>query len=307
MRIVSFAVGVILFLALAACGRQEQVAETVAAPEDRPVPVVYSVNYPLAWVAQELVGDVARVEFPTPDGEDPAFWKPDPTVIARYQQADLVLLNGASYARWLAQVSMPGNRLLDTSAGFVDRIIVESGASLHSHGPEGEHSHGEAAFTTWLDLSLLALQAETVAAALEELLPENEAAIGKRLAALQQVLSALDADMQSAAAQLDGARVLYSHPVYQYLQHRYQLNGVALHWEPDQFPSEGEWSHLRALLQSHPARLMLWEDEPLPRTAQRLADMGIAVVVFRPQGNRPLEGDFADSMRGNISRLQAGQ
>jgi zinc transport system substrate-binding protein len=260
-------------------------------------------------VAQELAGDAARVEFPAPDGGDPAFWKPDPAVISRYQQADLVLLNGANYARWLAQVSMPGNRLLDTSAGFADQIIVESNAPLHSplhsHGPEGDHSHGEAAFTTWLDLSLLALQAEAVAAALEELLPDNAAAIGQRLAALQQLLSALDADLQSAAAQLDGAPVLYSHPVYQYLQRRYQLNGVALHWEPDQFPGQQEWSRLQTLLRSHPARLMLWEDEPDQRTAERLADMGIAVVVFRPQGNRPLAGDFADSMRGNIDRLRS--
>ena len=64
---------------------------------------------------------------------------------------------------------------------------------------------------------------------------------------------------------------------------------------------------LGEILSGHAARLMLWEDEPEQRTVQRLAGMGIVVVVFRPQGNRPLDGDFADSMRGNIDRLRSGK
>ena len=100
--------------------------------------------------------------------------------------------------------------------------------------------------------------------------------------------------------------MLYSHPVYQYLQRAYNISGTALNWEPDAFPSEQEWSRLQALLQTHPARLMLWEDEPLPETMQRLVGMGIVVVVFRPQANWPAGSDFAGAMRGNIDRLRSG-
>ena len=56
---------------------------------------VYTVNYPLAYFAERIAGDQARVVFPAPSDVDPAFWQPDRETIRTYQQADLILLNGA--------------------------------------------------------------------------------------------------------------------------------------------------------------------------------------------------------------------
>ena len=44
-------------------------------------------------------GDRIEVSYPGPAGEDPAYWSPDAETIASYQKADLILLNGASYAK----------------------------------------------------------------------------------------------------------------------------------------------------------------------------------------------------------------
>ena len=44
------------------------------------------------------------------------------------------------------------------SAGFADRYI-EGETYTHSHGPGGDHEHGELAFTTWLDPTLAVEQA----------------------------------------------------------------------------------------------------------------------------------------------------
>ena len=55
---------------------------------------VYVVNYPLQYFAERIAGDQATVVFPAPPDEDPAFWTPDVSTIAGYQQADLILLNG---------------------------------------------------------------------------------------------------------------------------------------------------------------------------------------------------------------------
>ena len=60
---------------------------------------IYTVNYPLQYFAQRIAGEHAQVIFPGPEDEDPAFWMPDTETIQRYQQADLILLNGAGYAR----------------------------------------------------------------------------------------------------------------------------------------------------------------------------------------------------------------
>ena len=295
---------VMVLLLCTACGEGEKApaAQEGTTAAGHP-PAIYTVNYPLAWMARALAGDAARVVFPTPEGVDPAFWQPDTETVLKYQQADLVLLNGAGYARWIARVSLPGSRLVDTSANYRERLIAVDAGPVHSHGPTGEHSHGAVAFTTWLDLELAQQQLQATASALQQLLPEQAARIEQRRSELQQVLHSGDTQLQRLGQQLGETPVLYSHPVYQYLQRRYQLNGRALHWEPDQAPSELQWSELEEILRSHPAQLMLWEAQPLPEVAERLATLGIRVVVFMPMGNRPQQGDFEAGMAANIAAL----
>ena len=73
---------------------------------------VYVVNYPLKYFAERIAGDHARVVFPAPAEGDPAYWMPDAKTIGAYQQADLVLLNGANYAKWVKKVSLPRSRMV---------------------------------------------------------------------------------------------------------------------------------------------------------------------------------------------------
>jgi zinc transport system substrate-binding protein len=267
---------------------------------------VYTVNYPLAWMTESLAGSLAEVHFPAPADVDPAYWAPDVDVVLQYQQADLVLLNGANYASWLAGVSLPDGSLRDTSEGYRDRLIPVDSGPVHSHGPAGEHSHGELAFTTWLDMELAQLQLQAVAVALAEVLPDESVPdLAAREKEMIRLLADLDNDLAALGAALAGAPILYSHPVYQYLDRRYRLNGKAVHWEPGEMPDEDQWRELESLLDEHPARLMLWEGEPLPAVTARLGSLGVNVAVFSPLGNRPARGDFASGMEANIRGIRA--
>ena len=62
---------------------------------------------------------------------------PDRKTIGDYQQADLVVLNGAAYAGWVSTVSLPRLRQLDTSKAFKDGFIVGEDTVTHSHGLTG--------------------------------------------------------------------------------------------------------------------------------------------------------------------------
>ena len=148
--------------------------------------VVYTVNYPLQYFAERIAAGHAEVILPAPAGVDPAFWQPDAATVLAYQQADLVLLNGAGYAKWLSRVSLPRRKQVDTSAAFRDRYLRVSQDVTHSHGREGDHSHSGVAFTTWLDFSLAAEQARAVAAALARLRPQLAAVFDDNLEKLQQ-------------------------------------------------------------------------------------------------------------------------
>jgi hypothetical protein len=92
--------------------------------------------------------------------------------------------------------------------------------------------------------------------------------------------------------------------VYQYFERRYKVNGYAVHWEPDKLPEDGLWVQLKAVLREHPAKIMIWESDPLPETRQRLMKFGIDSVVLQPGGNRPPEGDLLDLLQKGIAALE---
>ena len=97
--------------------------------------------------------------------------------------------------------------------------------------------------------------------------------------------------------------MVYSHPVYQYFERRYQLNGHSLHWEPDQMPTEEEWTKLEQLLIGKPKPLFVWEDEPAVGIAERMQSTGIEFVVIRPAANVG-EQDWLSEQKANIQRMQ---
>jgi zinc transport system substrate-binding protein len=265
---------------------------------------VFAVNYPLQYFAERIGGDLVDVSFPAPADVDPAYWAPGAETVADYQQADLILRNGVSYAKWLERATLPATKLVNTSAGFQDRWIPLEEGPVHTHGPEGEHSHKGYAFTTWLDPRLAAEQAKVVAAALTEARPEHEAEIRSSLEALITDLEKLDRDLQSETERIGAQPLLFSHPVYQYLIARYGLNARSVHWEPEETPTPEQWQELQSLLAGHPARWMIWEGEPSPAIVERLREIGVESVVFAPCGNRPDDGDLLTVMQENTAGLQ---
>ena len=287
-----------------ACGRSEPVPD-VAPDSSASVLSVYTVNYPLQYFAERIGGAHVEVSFPAPAEGDPAYWNPDPDSVAAYQQADLILLNGAGYARWVATVTLPTSKLVDTSEGFQDRYIIIEGAVVHSHGPAGEHSHGETAFTTWLDPTLAIEHAAAIRDALVAARPEHESAFHDGFAGLEQDLAALDERIETAVTGGADVLVVGSHPVYQYLARRYGLAIPSVHFEPDTYPEADGWDDLEHLLEDHAATWMLWEGEPIAQTADKLREMSIENVVFDPCGNRPQSGDYLSAMEANAAGIES--
>ena len=265
---------------------------------------VYTVNYPLSYFAERIGGEHINVVFPAPADVDPAFWTPDEALVRKYQQADLIILNGAGYAKWTKKVSLPMLRTIDTSRSFKDKLIhIETGVT-HSHGPGGDHSHGGTAFTTWLDFSQATQQAEAIYKALSRKAPDFKADFTKNFEALTKDLLKLDEQMSAMNIKKPGLPLVGSHPIYQYMARRYNLNLKIVMWEPDADPSETQWKQLQGLVKAHPAEWMIWEGEPLPESAKRLQDMNIQGQVFSPCFARPHQGDFLTVMQQNIKNIE---
>ena len=266
---------------------------------------VHVVNYPLKYFAERIGGDHVRVHFPVPADIDPAYWLPRIKDIANYQQADLILLNGAGYAKWTRKVTLPRSKMVDTSKAFKDRYIVMEEAVTHSHGAEGEHAHESTAFTVWLDFELAAGQARAVAKAFIRKRPDLKATFSANLAGLEKDLSGLDGELKRLVSNNPSRPLLGSHPVYHYLARRYGLNMRSVHWEPGEVPDDRQMMELHGLLKDHPAQWMVWEGAPVAASADRLETIGIHSLVFDPCANTPASGDFLSIMRQNIDNLKA--
>ncbi|ETX01951.1 MAG: hypothetical protein ETSY2_36415 [Candidatus Entotheonella gemina] len=272
--------------------------------ESQAKPAVYVVNYPLRYFTERIGAEYIQVVFPVPANEDPAFWKPDVKTIAAFQAADLIVINGATYAKWLKTASLPKAKIVNTSKGFKSDYIEIQDTVTHSHGLSGEHAHTGIAFTTWLDMQQAVQQAQAIMAALSRLQPAYKSAFEQHYTELEQDLLALDQRLNAIVAKQRTQPLVASHPVYQYLATRYGLNLQSVLWEPDIMPNDEQWQGLQSILKTHTAKWMLWEGSPLPASADKLQTLGVKSLVFAPCGNTPEQGDFLSVMQQNVENLQ---
>ncbi len=293
----------LLSLLLPACSDPEVAA---VPPRASGKPLVYTVNYPLAWFAERLGDRAYEIVFPEIAG-DPAFWEPADADIAGFQQADLILDNGATYAKWRDHVSLPESRIVDTSKSFAGRYVHISGVGTHSHGKDGDHSHDGIAFTTWIDFGQALAQAAAVRDALGKLQPPAATRVNNAWKELEAELKQLDTDMAELAFAIGDQPLIASHPVYQYFARAYNLSIKNILWEPETVPDEAAMAEFKKLHASHPAKWMIWEGEPAPESVAKLNALGVDSVVFDPCGNRPGGDAYADwltVMRANIENLK---
>jgi zinc transport system substrate-binding protein len=299
---VAFLLLIGLCCAVSACSKKTDPSQGSSSGGGQPV--VYTVNDPLAYFAERIGAEWVDVKFPAPADEDPAYWQPDAAAIEGYQKADLIVFNGAGYAKWTERVSLPTSKCVNTSLAFQDQYIALEETMTHSHGPGAEHAHGGLAFTTWLDFSLAAKQAEAIKEAFIKRLPDHKSVFEANYAALEKDLMALDADMKAVAKKIKDTPLIVSHPVYQYWARGYGLNVQSVHWEPDQAPTDQQWRQFKEMLQTHPSKWMIWEGLPMTETVDALNAMQIQSVTFDPCGAEPSKNGFLDSMHENIKNIE---
>ena len=164
------------------------------------------------------------------------------------------------------------------------------------------HTRGFA-FTTWLDPALAIEQARNIEQAINELSPGMEDIYHARLVDLEERLTDLDAELERGFKALAGDPLFFSHPVYQYLASRYELNGVSMHWEPNEDPGIKARIDFRDILRRHPARVMIWEDDPAEQISDQLEQLDILAIPFHTASNTPASGNYFDVMTANLENL----
>lgn len=286
------------------CGQKEPETTTRTGK-----PVVYTTFYPTQYFAERIGGDLIDVVCPVPEDEDAIFWMPDAKAIAAYQKADLIILNGAGFAKWVQKVSLPETRVVDTAMPFEETFIHFEHGTVHSHGKAGEHAHEGLDGHTWIDPVNARIQANEVKNALTARFPEHEGVFEKGFAALAKDLDALDEKLKAYQAAYKNQPLLASHPAYNYIARRYGWNIKNLDLDPEAMPSDEAFRGIKDILKRHPATHLIWETYPTQAIADRMRDeLGLISIEFSPcellsEDAQNSGTDYMSVMRSNLDNI----
>lgn len=263
--------------------------------------------YPTTFLAERIAGGLVDVRCPLPEGADPATWEPDPEAMRAYQSAALIVINGASFEKWVSKAPLPRSRVVDTTATKSNELLRYDNAITHSHGMGGTHSHEGIDGHTWLDPLMALAQSEAIGDGMSEAFAQHADAFRRNLRALTADLHTLDRELSDLGASMEGVSVICSHPAYNYLGRRYNWNLVIVPLDPDSEITPEELQTLRRAVESAgPKRVVLWESPTSDENAKAIRDaIGAESVLYSPCEAAPHEGDFLSVIRDNIARLRA--
>lgn len=268
----------VLVVLAAGCGKKTSTSATQTGK-----PTVYTTSYPMTFFAERIGGDLINVVCPVPADEDAIFWMPDASAIQAYQKADLIILNGAGFAKWVQKVSLPESRVVNTAKPFEDSFLTIEHTTEHSHGKAGKHAHEGIDGHTWVDPVNAKIQAGEIEKALVKRFPEHEAAFKTGFTSLAADIDALDSKLKTFQAAYKNQALLASHPAYNYLARRYAWNLQSLDLDPQEMPLDKTITAIKEMLKTHPAKYLIWEAYPTEAIAQRLKDeLGLTSIEFSP-------------------------
>jgi zinc transport system substrate-binding protein len=137
---------------------------------------------------------------------------------------------------------------------------------------------------------------------LATLLPDHASDLEKNRRSLAADLDALDASFRA----LPKPPLLCSHPAYNYIARRYGWDIRNLNLDPGEMPGGDAMAEIAQILESHPAKVLIWEDAPAPEIAEKMAaTFGLTSIVFSPCEQPPRGGDYIAEMRANLARLRS--
>ncbi|RBY86913.1 metal ABC transporter solute-binding protein, Zn/Mn family [Blastococcus sp. TF02A-26] len=240
-RTVALAIASAATLALAACGSEDEgpttsVGDADACPGDV-VDVVVSVGQ---WgdVVESLGGDCASVTTViSSTAVDPHDFEPTTGDIAAFEEADLVVLNGADYDHWAADAAAnvdPAPVVLDLAevAGLETEEHAEQEGEEHTeeegeeHAEEEGHGHGGVNPHIWHSPDFVQQAADAVTAELSALSPDAADHFADRATAWEEELAPYLAEIESLRAAAAGRTYAATESVFDYMARDIGLTDV---------------------------------------------------------------------------------
>ena len=208
----------LLALLLAACGSGG------AEESDGRLRVVSTVS-PITSIVESIGGDRLRLEGVVPEGQNSHTFDPSPSLARLLAEADLIIVNGLFLEEPTIRLAEANKRADAPIVRLGDRAISPEQWQFDFSFPE---SGGQPNPHLWPDPNLGLKYAETVAAELSALDPDNAAYYQANLQALRERLQAMDAAVRQAVATIPAAnrKLLTYHDSWAYFAVTYDMEVI---------------------------------------------------------------------------------
>jgi zinc transport system substrate-binding protein len=264
-------------------------------------PQVVASFYPLAYVAQRVVGDHATVTNLTAPGLEPHDLELSPRQVADLSVADLVVFEKGFQPSVDEAVDQNAE---GTTLNVADVVPLEdTGAPTEDGSDLAGDPH------VWLDPTLLEPVADKVATDMARIDPRHASAYRRNAAALDADLRQLDSAYRRGLRHCARSEFVTSHAAFGYLARRYGLTMIAIAGlSPDVEPSPQHIAQIQDLITSHGITTVFSEVLGSKKYADTLAhDVGVKAAVLDPIEGLPSEDshkDYLSLMRANLTALE---
>ena len=248
MKIVTFALGLLLALA---CGQSARAADAKLA-------VVAAENF-YGDIARQIGGErVDVVSILNNPDQDPHLFETTPGVVRQIADARIVIANGADYDPWM-------DKLLAVAPRPRRAVII---AADLVHRKAGDNPH------LWYDPATMPAVAKALAAALSAADAAGKEAYAARLATFLASLKPLNEKIDAIRAKYAGAQVTASEPVFGYMASALKLKmrneRFQLAIQNDTEPSARDVATFEQDLKTQKVRVMFYNKQASNKLVQRL-------------------------------------
>jgi zinc transport system substrate-binding protein len=193
---------------------------------------------PQAYFVQEIAGDLVDVNVMVGIGEEAHTYEPTPEQMKSLNDSLVFFSIGVEYeTTWISrfQEINPDLKIVDSSDG-IERMPFSGDHEHDDHDEEGTHQPAHDAHDdderldphVWLSPANGKIIAANILAALIDIVPDQEAALRSNYEDLIARIDELDADIQTALADLEQRTFMVFHPAWGYFANAYGLKQIAV-------------------------------------------------------------------------------
>ncbi len=255
--------------------------------------------YPLAYIAQNIGGNLINVTNITPPGMEPHDFEPSPTTIAKIYNSKLFIFNGGSIDAWAEKIKLD----LETQGTATIEMAFETRDVLPD--PKKIDPH------LWLDPTIMSREADIIADALIKIDSKHAEEYNRNRDVLKRKLAELDNEYKSGLTNCQVREIVTSHDAFGYLANRYNFTTFhILGLSPEEDPSPKKIAEISKLAKSKNIQYIFFETMASPKLSQTIAnEIGAHTLVLNPiEGLLPQDTktneDYISIMRKNLTNLK---